>query len=253
VTKHLKLDPHVHSEGSFDGKEPVELILEHANEIDIDAITITDHDNIEKSLEAVEKGEEYEDIIVIPGVEVSTSDGHLLALDVDEEIPEDKSLDETVELIRENNGIAVVPHPFQKSRHGASKRKINKADGIETLNAWFVTGFQNRRARKFAEKQNLPAFGGSDAHSIGLIGRAYSEIQVENENPSKEDLLYAIKSGKTNVEGQRAPIPKVVYHYMKATVRKTLYYSNRYVKTVKQQISSYKKPVEMFGNFSSEK
>jgi len=223
----LTIDPHVHSEGSFDGKEPIELILEHANEIDLDAICITDHDNHHKAVEAVEMAENYDDIIVIPGVEVSTKDGHLLALDVDERITPGKPVNETVEIIHEKGGAAVIPHPFQKSRHGVSKRKIEKGDGLETLNAWFITGYQNRRAKKFANKNDFPEFAGSDAHSIGLIGRAYSELKIEKENPGKEDIIKAIKHGDTEVRGRRAPLPKIIYHYVKATVRKTLYYTKK--------------------------
>lgn len=227
----IKIDPHVHSEGSYDGKEPVELILEHCHEIDIDAICITDHDNIEKSLEAERKSQKYDDITVIPGIEVSTKDGHLLALDIEEEVPEGKPLEETVEIVREKNGIAIVPHPFQKSRHGISKRKISACDGIETLNAWFFTGLQNRRAKKYAKKRDLAQVAGSDAHTIGLIGRAYTEIEVEEENPGKHKIIEAIENdGQNIIEGKRAPITKVTYHYIKATIRKTVHYSSLAIK-----------------------
>lgn len=55
----VSIDPHVHSDDSYDGHEPVELILEHASEIGLDAVVITDHDVIGESKRAAEIADEY--------------------------------------------------------------------------------------------------------------------------------------------------------------------------------------------------
>ncbi|MFC6726396.1 PHP domain-containing protein, partial [Halobium palmae] len=82
----IRVDPHVHSEASYDASDPVELILEQSAEIGLDAVVVTDHDVLHESIRAAELAPEY-GLVGIPGVEVSTADGHLLAIGVDEMPP----------------------------------------------------------------------------------------------------------------------------------------------------------------------
>lgn len=131
----LTIDPHVHSEGSYDGKEPVDLIVQHLKDMELDAVAVTDHDNIDKSLEAHEISKESEEAFVLPGIEISTKHGHLLGIGVEEEIEPGMSMNESVEEVREKGGVAIVPHPFQKTRHGALKRRIKDCDAVEVFNA----------------------------------------------------------------------------------------------------------------------
>ncbi|MFP4188475.1 MAG: CehA/McbA family metallohydrolase [Halobacteriales archaeon] len=217
----LRIDPHVHSEESYDGKEPVEIILEHAADIGLDGVVITDHDEIDASLRAAETASEY-GLVGVPGVEVSTSHGHLLALGVEEKPPKRQPFADTVERVRELGGVAVVPHPFQVTRHGVKKKRIVDCDGIEVYNAWLFTGYRNRRARAFAYRHGYPRLGGSDAHSITTLGRAYTEIEVDRErdNVTADDVVTAVKNGDTAIHGRRAPLTRSAYHYLKASARK---------------------------------
>lgn len=217
------IDPHVHSEDSYDGKEPVELILEHAADIGLDGVVITDHDEIDESLRAAEIASEY-GLIGVPGVEVSTAHGHLLAIGVNEKPPKRQPFMDTVARVRELGGAAVVPHPFQVTRHGVKKKRIKDCDGIEVYNAWLFTGYRNRRSKAFAQKNGYPGIGASDAHSITMVGRAYTEIEFEDrrrEEITAEDVVAAIKQGDTAIHGKRAPVTRSAYHYLKASVRKT--------------------------------
>ena len=219
----IKVDLHIHSDASHDCNEPVELILEHAQEIDIDAIAVTDHDSIENSLEVAEKASEY-GLIGIPGVEVSTSDGHLLALGVEECPEKGKGFDETVQKIRELGGLAVVPHPFQRTRHGVKKSKIKDCDAIEVYNSWSFTGWKNRKARRYAREKDYPEVAASDAHSLGMIGQAYTEINTsyaENEEFEAEDVLEAIENGSNYMYGKRKPVALSIWDYGKALTMKT--------------------------------
>jgi predicted metal-dependent phosphoesterase TrpH len=222
MTARLRIDPHVHSEESYDGNEPVELILEHAADIGLDGVVITDHDEIDASLRAAERASDH-GLIGVPGVEVSTSHGHLLAIGVEEKPPKRQPFAETVERVRELGGAAVVPHPFQRTRHGVKKKRIVDCDGVEVYNAWLFTGYRNRRARSFAYRRGYPRLGGSDAHSITTVGRAYTEIDVGEErgDVTADDVVTAIKNGDTSIHGRRAPITRSAYHYLKASVRKT--------------------------------
>jgi len=219
----IKVDLHVHSEGSYDCKEPVELILEHADDTELDAIAITDHNSIEKSLEAKEKAKNY-DITVIPGVEVSTKNGHLLALGV-ETLPEKgKPFMQTVDRIRNLGGVAVVPHPFQTTRHGVRKSCIDDIDAVEVYNSWLFTGWKNRKAKKFAHEENYPETAGSDAHSITMVGKAYTEINTvfsDKEELEYKEILEAIKNGSNHIYGKRKPLHLSAWDYSKAMARKT--------------------------------
>ncbi|WP_122088441.1 PHP-associated domain-containing protein [Halalkalicoccus subterraneus] len=224
----VSVDPHVHSDGSYDGHEPVELVLEHAADIGLDAVVITDHDEIEESLRAAELAPRY-GLIGIPGVEVSTAHGHLLALGV-EELPESgQPFDETVEAVRELGGVAAVPHPFQRSRHGVRKRRIEDCDAVEVYNSMLFTGYRNRRARAFAQHRGYPKLGASDAHYLPNVGRAYTEITIETDHGltaadvTSETVIEALADGATRIQGKRTPIHKSTVQYAKGAVRKSSY------------------------------
>ena len=259
----VSVDPHVHSEGSYDGHEPVELILEHAAEIGLDAVVITDHDVIRESKRAAEIAPEY-GLIGIPGVEVSTAHGHLLAIGVDRMPPRGRPYAETVRRIHDLGGVAVVPHPFQRSRHGVRQANIptpappeeppdgdgepepvpedvepaegaraldaaDEVDAIEVFNAWLFTGYRNRRSRRFAADHGYPGVAASDAHHLRYVGRAFTELAIEGRESAAEataaDVLTAIRRGTTTVEGRRAPVRMAAKHYVGAAGRRSAYYA----------------------------
>ncbi len=231
MNSHLpfSIDFHVHSDDSYDGHEPVELILEHAADIELDGVVITDHDEIEESLRAAELAPEY-GLVGIPGVEVSTHHGHLLAIGVEKRPNPGMPFMETVERVREMGGIAIVPHPFQRSRHGVRKRRIKDADAIEVYNSMVFTGYRNRRARTFAKNREYPKIGASDAHYLPNVGKAYTEILVEPEASAAtkadidgDELVDAILEGRTKIRGKRTPIHKSTVQYAKGAVRKSTY------------------------------
>lgn len=227
-TTTIAVDPHVHSDGSYDGHEPVELILEHAADIGLDSVVITDHDEIEESLRAARLAPRY-GLIGVPGVEVSTAHGHLLALGIEELPVSGKPFDETVEEIREMDGVAVVPHPFQRSRHGVRKRRITDCDAVEVYNSMLFTGYRNRRARSFAKRNEYPKLGASDAHYLPNVGRAYTEITIETAHGltgadiTSEMVIGALSDGATRIQGKRTPVHKSTKQYAKGAVRKSSY------------------------------
>lgn len=202
----LSVELHSHSELSYDGRDPIELLLEQAEAVGLDALAITDHDEIDASLEAAAKAQEY-GLVGIPGMEVSSAAGHVLALGVEELIPAGKSFDETLERIREAGGIAVVPHPFQKSRHGVAphitRAQLAEADAIEVYNSRLFTGRSNRQAEGFAREYDLPMTAGSDAHIAEMVGQAVTEVDAYHH--SVDSILDAIVAGRTSVIGKRTP------------------------------------------------
>ncbi|WP_254766344.1 CehA/McbA family metallohydrolase [Salinilacihabitans rarus] len=222
------IDFHVHSDDSYDGHEPIELILEHAADIGLDGVVITDHDEIGESLRAADLAPEY-GLLGIPGVEVSTRHGHLLAIGVEERPDPGQSFEETVAEVRARDGLAIVPHPFQRSRHGVRKRHLTDADAIEAYNSMVFTGYRNRRARTFARRRGYPEIGASDAHYLPNVGRAYTEVVVTAGGGARkadidgDDLVDAILDGRTQIRGKRTPIRRSAVQYGKAAVRKSTY------------------------------
>ncbi|MFC6824071.1 CehA/McbA family metallohydrolase [Halopelagius fulvigenes] len=211
----LRFDPHVHSEDSYDCETPVEAILERAAAAGLDAVAVTDHDAIGESLRAAELAPAY-GLVGVPGVEVSTAEGHLLALGV-EAVPETGlSLAETSRRVADAGGVSVVPHPFQRSRHGARRRAIDAAsvNAVEVYNAHTLTGLRNGQARSYADARGMPGVGGSDAHGPALVGRAYTVVGVpRGREADPEAVLDAVAAGRTAVRGERTTARQYLEKY----------------------------------------
>ena len=115
-----KADLHIHTTYSMDGTASVREVLESAIRAGLDVIAVTDHNEVCGALEAREACARF-GVEIVPGVEVSTRDGHLVALFVDQNIPRNMSIVETLLLISEMGGIAIAPPPQQPvpASHGA--------------------------------------------------------------------------------------------------------------------------------------
>jgi predicted metal-dependent phosphoesterase TrpH len=202
----LTAELHCHSALSYDGRDPVEMLLEQAGAVGLDALAVTDHDAIEASRRAAELAPDY-GLVGIPGMEVTSAAGHVLALGVRETVPADDSFEETLANIRDAGGIAVVPHPFQKSRSGVaaniSEEALAAADAVEVYNSRLLTGLANRRAEGFAREHDLPMTAGSDAHIAEMVGQAPTQIGTDERSAAA--IVEAIRDGRTSFEGRRTP------------------------------------------------
>jgi predicted metal-dependent phosphoesterase TrpH len=202
----LTVELHTHSSLSYDGRDPVGDLLERAASVGLDALAVTDHDEISASLEAVERAPEH-GLVGIPGMEVTCAAGHVLALGVEEIIPKGRPFHETVSLIHDAGGIAVVPHPFQQSRSGVlaniTKDDLTAADAIEVYNSRLLTGRANRQAKRFARSRGMPMTAGSDAHISEMVGRAVTKVDTDVREV--DAILEAVAAGATSVEGRRTP------------------------------------------------
>jgi len=202
----LTVELHTHSSLSHDGRDPVELLLEQAQAVGLDALAVTDHDEIDASRRAAELAPEY-GLVGIPGMEVTSEAGHVLALGISEAIPPGLTFAETLDRIRDQGGLAVVPHPFQESRHGVldkiSRDELGTADAIEVYNSRLLTGRSNRQAERFARRRGLPMTAGSDAHIAEMVGQAVTTVDATER--SVDGILDAIREGRTTVEGKRTP------------------------------------------------
>jgi PHP domain/PHP-associated len=175
-------DLHIHTTAS-DGGE-VAAMLERASVQQLDAVAVTDHDTIEGALEARRFAHRNKlALAVIPGVEVSTSEGHVGALFVMQAFPTGLSMHETIDLIHEAGGLAVAHHPFVPATLelmtgqplGVGERFLTLPfDAVEVTNA--VPGIGTRsniRTHQLVREAGctLGFTGGSDAHHPSQVGK----------------------------------------------------------------------------------
>jgi predicted metal-dependent phosphoesterase TrpH len=202
----LSVELHAHSALSYDGRDPVEKLLEQAQAVGLDALAVTDHDEIEASRKAARLAPEY-DLVGIPGIEISSAAGHVLGIGVEAKIQSGLSFQETIDRIHDEGGIAVVPHPFQELRNGVlgviPKEKLRAADSIEVYNSRLLTGRSNRQAARLAMDYEMPMIAGSDAHVADMVGQASTIIATEER--SVDAILEGVTDGQTSIRGSRTP------------------------------------------------
>lgn len=197
----MKFDPHIHSVYSGDARsEPID-ILQEAKKKGLDAIAISDHNEIKGSRIARSLDS---DIIIVPSIEISSDKGHILGLGVDEIIPKGLSAVETVDRIHDAGGLAIVPHPFSFYRHGlfSNVDKNLIVDGVETKNARYILGYSNKLSQTLAYEKRLATLGASDSHFLKSIGDAYTEVNTKG-NDSVDGILKAIKHRRCKAMGHR--------------------------------------------------
>jgi predicted metal-dependent phosphoesterase TrpH len=188
-----KADLHIHSQHG-DGLDSIEHILEHvAANTDLDVIAITEHDDLETAHHArnVWSREGY-GFDFVPGVEVTTLEGHVVALYIEEPLPSLRHVEETIEAVRRQGGVCFVPHPMSW---------LTRSIGPGTSP---TARFYLDKARCYNdENDRLPSVGASDAHFVQAIGSAHTQFDGE----SAADLRAALAKG--SVSGHRGRFPRL--------------------------------------------
>ncbi|WP_058738203.1 PHP domain-containing protein [Methanobrevibacter millerae] len=196
-----KMDSHIHSEYSPDSKSKLKDIFKVAKSRNIDIIAISDHNTVDGSKEA-RRLTKKDDLLVIPSIEISSIEGHILGFGCEEKIDRDLPAAETIDLIHDQSALAIIPHPYCFYRHGLlckADYKDLKIDAIETKNARFIVGYCNNKAKNLSKNENLPSLGASDAHYFKFVGDCYSKIDCEKDIDS---VLKSIKKGKVEAFGK---------------------------------------------------
>lgn len=184
----MLFDCHVHSRWSvLDSRSEIGDILAQAKRMGLGAIAISDHDAIEGSLRAAKLSSK--ELIVIPSMEVSSADGHIIGLGVRERIGPGMSAAETVDRIHGLGGIAIAAHPYDGLRSGVGDLCWKLGFDAVEINSHCVYG--NGRARREAEGHKKPLVGGSDAHSVDEIANICTEVGGR----SADEILDNIKKG----------------------------------------------------------
>jgi predicted metal-dependent phosphoesterase TrpH len=213
----MKFDLHVHSFYSKDSNSDLDAILNVAQMRGLSGFAICDHDTIEGGLacaaRAIELGSE---LTVIPGVEVSSSKGHILVLGIAEDIEPLLSPAETIQKARSLGGTVIIPHPFKRSSHGIGSFEGLDIDAVEVFNSRCLFNGANRKADREAKRLRLPGVAGSDSHIPEMVGQAYTEIAAQKN--TVEAVLQAIRDGKVSPAGKSSPA-QVILKQMAGSVK----------------------------------
>lgn len=195
----MRFDLHIHSTCS-DGHAHVHEIIKVAVRRGLHGLAITDHDTLRGSAEALRLAQEQRlKLIIISGAEITTSEGHLLVLGIDELPKKGLSPEETIDEARDLGGIAIVPHPYHPLRKAIGR--IPECDAVEVYNSKHVFGIANLRARLEASRRGIPMIAGSDSHYAETVGLGITDIDADD----GDEALRAICLGRTRIVGRRTP------------------------------------------------
>jgi len=199
----------MHSDLS-DGLSSIEKLLDSAERAGLDVVALTDHDDIRGAFEMRElAARRSSPVEVVPGAEVTTRSGHLLALWIEDEIPMFCSLAQALDLIHQAGGMAIAPHPLSyltfSIGEGALRQIATYADGarmvdaIELRNPSYAGRVRASRALWLNNHVlRIAETGSSDAHHAALVGTCWTEFPGR----TSEDLRDALRAQQTKAEGR---------------------------------------------------
>ncbi len=195
----MKFELHCHSMYSKGNKIPWEAfmspreVIKSARNKGISGIAITDHDSSDSWKHAKRAAKEY-GVVFIPGIEISSSKGHVIGLGLNEHVEGGLSVEETVEKIHQQGGLAIAPHPFDIRGHGIQD-KMDKTDAVEVFSSMNMDRLSNKLASSKAEEFGKPVVVGSDAHTEDMLGLSLNEINAND----VDGVLKEIKSCRVEI------------------------------------------------------
>ena len=195
----FEADLHIHTVRSSDAHiEPRELVAA-AKRLGLFAIAVTDHNTV-AGVRAVVTLARGQDVLVVPGVEVSSRDGHVLALGVSEDITAGLAADETIRRIEDLGGLAIAAHPGRVYT-GLRDDVVREAGfrAVEVANGHSSRGL-NRSARRLAAGLGTATTGGSDAHFPEEVGNCRTAFPAAPADV--EGVLEAIRAREVKAVGE---------------------------------------------------
>ena len=195
-------DLHIHTVYSADSfvqpKTLVDMLVSHSY---IKVAAVTDHDSVRGCKPTMQLASAYPDILVIPGVEISTQYGDVVVLGTEELPPKPWTPEVVVDFAKSIGGVSIVAHPYREYGMGDRARNY-KVDAIEVLNGG-STQAANNQAKELAKSLGLPGTAGSDAHQQSELLSVCSKIEASLD---VDDILKAIRSGKVSAQPTRGSI-----------------------------------------------
>ena len=191
----IRADLHIHTIYSFDASIHPKIIVDqlYAHPF-IKAVAITDHNTVQGYHKVQKLASPYQDILIIPGIEVSAVGGDLIVLGVTELPPKPWTVENVIDFARERDGLVVVAHPYRAYGLGDLAKNYD-FDAVEVLNG-ISTPQVNKMAETLAKAMGLPGVAGSDAHRAHELWTAYTEVQASSDI---DEILKAIKKGLVRV------------------------------------------------------
>lgn len=198
------VDLHLHTVFSSDSTISPKLIVDqlHAHPF-IKGVAVTDHNTLEGYFTVRKLASVYEDLVILPGIEISTNKGDIVILGVEEKPEYPLTLDSTIEFAKATDGVIVIPHPYRSLGIGDSAMNID-AHAIEVLNPT-ATLKENMQAQELARAKNLPGVAGTDAHNVKEMWTVFTDVEAQ---PTVEGVLNAIRKGCVKAVAARVGISK---------------------------------------------
>jgi predicted metal-dependent phosphoesterase TrpH len=192
-----KIDLHTHSSLSHDGGISELQYQKILNENLVNYIAITDHNSVELAIKLNSQLGER----IIVGEEIMTTTGEIIGLYLTETIPPGLSPEQTIQKIRQQNGIVYIPHPFETIRKGlhpqVMEEIVNEIDIVEVGNGRAFVQNKSEQAVVWAKLNQKPGAASSDAHGIHGVGRTYTLV---HEKPARNNLIELVSSSIPNAE-----------------------------------------------------
>jgi predicted metal-dependent phosphoesterase TrpH len=214
----ISADLHVHTTYSKDSLITPKDLIYYAKKRGLNAVAVTDHNQLEGAYKIAKET----DFLIIPGMEVSSSDGHIVALNVHELIPRGLTAPETVARIHKAGGVAIACHPYVYFKGSLKENVCSTFDAIEVINSRaFPFKRSVEKAEETAEKLGLTRVAGTDSHYAPQIGYAYTVIEVAE--PNVEAIAEAIVEGNCQPFGKAVPITlnaQQEYYRIKRMIKK---------------------------------
>jgi predicted metal-dependent phosphoesterase TrpH len=198
----VKVDMHIHTSYSPDSLLRIDDLLKTCDRKGIDCVAVTDHDTAEGAL----KLHELAPSRIIVGEEIHTTSGEITGLFLKENIQPWLSPMETVEKIKEQDGLVYLPHPFDSMRSAVLEKQAldeiwEKIDIVEVFNSRNAFPWSNWKASKFAAERGILSGAGSDAHTRYELGRAHVVME-----PFDSAADFLLKLASAEIRARKTPV-----------------------------------------------
>lgn len=191
----IRIDLHVHTTYSADSTiSPRFLVDQLYAHPTIKCVAVTDHDTLDGYLEAKKLAKAYEDIVILPGIEISAVEGHITVLGVEEKPTRVDGVESVVDFAKENGGVIVIPHPYRIMGVGDLAKNID-ADAVEVLNTR-SSRLENKLAEELARAKDVQGVAGTDAHHLQDLWRVYNEAEAGSD---VHEVLEAIRKDRLRI------------------------------------------------------
>jgi len=189
-----RFDLHTHSFFSKDACNSPEELIAAAQRRGLNGIAITDHDSC-GAHEYLKDRELPPGFLVVPGVEVSTAEGHLLCIGATLPRMKGRPAAEVLQAIKDAGGVAIPAHPFDKWRAGIRPKVLDTLDieVLEVFNAAVTSRRYNEQALEYSQRRGLKTTAASDAHHDSAVG--VSTTLFEMGELTVPALLTALRAG----------------------------------------------------------